>query len=295
MQDELLDRTARGAPRGPSNGRFLVLALVFALVAGAALALWGGRQLGWVSFDKAEPVASQPVATVAPVAAAPLANAPTADDQAALGVRLAELEQRMTQLNLQAAAASGNAARAEGLLVASAARRAIERGAPLGYLEGQLKLRFANAQPNAVETLIAASRKPVTLDVLTQGLDALEPTLSRSPDKASAWSRVRAEFAQLFVVRRVDAPSPAPARRLDRARMFLASARVEAAIGEVRRMPGAAAAREWIALAERYVRAQRALDLIETAAILEPRQLRDGEGSPVEIASPLAAPAPGTF
>ena len=36
-------------------------------------------------------------------------------------------------------------------------------------------------------------------------------------------------------------------------------------------MPGAAAASDWLIDARRYHEARRALDLIETAAILEPR------------------------
>ena len=42
--------------------------------------------------------------------------------------RVAELEQRLSRLNLEAASASGNASRAEGLLVAFAVRRALDRG-----------------------------------------------------------------------------------------------------------------------------------------------------------------------
>ncbi|HUQ12660.1 MAG TPA: hypothetical protein VM055_00095 [Novosphingobium sp.] len=290
MHDELLDGPRRATARGPASSRFLVLALIGALVLGAALALWAANRVGWVNVDRAKPVAAKPLARSTSAPAAQAAELPAETAQAALGVRLAELEQRMTQLNLQAAAASGNAARAEGLLIAFAARRTIERGAPLGYLESQLKLRFGNAQPNAVETLVGASGKPVTLDVLAQGLHALEPALARAPSDADAWTRVRSEFAQLFVVRRVGTPSPAPARRLERARTYLETGRVEAAIGEVQRMPGAAAARDWLALAQRYVQAQRALDLIETAAILEPRQLKDAEGVPVAMPSPLAGP-----
>jgi hypothetical protein len=40
--------------------------------------------------------------------------------------------------------------------------------------------------------------------------------------------------------------------------------------------------------ARRYLEARRALDLIETAAILEPRQLRTTEGASVAQTSPLA-------
>jgi hypothetical protein len=58
-------------------------------------------------------------------------------------------------------------------------------------------------------------------------------------------------------------------------------------------MPGHAAAREWLALAQRYVRAQRALDLIETAAILEPRDLNDGSGTPIASPTPPIAAGAG--
>ena len=47
----------------------------------------------------------------------------------------ARAEQRLSRIDLQATAASGNAARAEGLLIAFAARRMIDKGEPLGFLE----------------------------------------------------------------------------------------------------------------------------------------------------------------
>src|SRR5690606_9277141 len=46
-------------------------------------------------------------------------------EQAALDRRIAELEQRLAQIDLHANAAAGNATRAEGLLIAVAARRAV--------------------------------------------------------------------------------------------------------------------------------------------------------------------------
>ena len=76
------------------------------------------------------------------------------------------------------------------------------------------------------------------------------------------------------------------ARRLDRARLFLESGRTDSAIAEVRNLPGAESAEGWLRDAERYAAAQRALDLIETAAVLEPRRLRDGAGNRVEQPSP---------
>lgn len=298
MQDDIYAEPPSAVTRQRSDRssttQFTIVALLVALLLGGAAALWIGHRAGYVTFTTRTPMTSAaPAGQPQPVAAQP-ASIPAEQvqdaTQVALGVRMAELEQRMTQLNLQADAAQGNAARAEGLLIAFAARRAIERGTPLGYLEDQLKLRFGNAQPNAVQTLTEVAASPVTLDMLTQGLDALAPTITHAPASADLFQRVRREVANLFVVRRVGTPSPAPERRIDRARMFLDTGRVDAAIGEVERLPGRAAAENWIVMARRYVRAQRALDLIETAAILEPRTLRDEAGARVSAPSPIAAP-----
>src|SRR5690606_32712423 len=123
--------------------------------------------------------------------------------------------------NLQAQAAMGNAARAEGLLIAFAARRAIERGEPLGYLADQLKLRFEDARPNSVQTILAAAEDPVTLDQLIARLEGLAPTLAKGADDQLSWAWLTQELSNLFVIRRETSPSPQPERRLERARLFL--------------------------------------------------------------------------
>ena len=68
--------------------------------------------------------------------------------------------------------------------------------------------------------------------------------------------------------------------------MFLESGRVDRAIAEVEQLPGVENAGAWLVDARRYERAQRALDLIETAAVREPRRLRDGEGRAIEQPGP---------
>ena len=78
--------------------------------------------------------------------------------------------------------------------------------------------------------------------------------------------------------------------RIARARVLLASGRVEQAIEDVERLPNADAAEGWISDARRYAAAQRALDLIETTAMLEPKRLNDSEGRSVNQPSPLASP-----
>jgi len=212
-----------------------------------------------------------------------------AEQQGGLDQRLAAAEQRLARLDLQAQAAAGNAARAEGLLIAFATRRAVERGAELGYLADQLRLRFGDSWPNAVRTIITFSRDPITLDVLQARLDGLGPQL-REREGINSWTDLRRELGELFVIRRESTPSPQPERRLTRAKRFLESGRINSAIGEVRNMPGAAKAEAWIADAERYAAAMDALETIETAAVLDPGRLRDGAGNPVEQRSPVEGP-----
>ncbi|MBB5704825.1 hypothetical protein FHR21_000150 [Sphingopyxis panaciterrulae] len=202
----------------------------------------------------------------------PLVVAPV-DGANALAARVAELETRLSRITLQAASASGNATRAEGLLIAFAARRALDRGLSLGYLEAQLRLRFGDDQPNAVKTIIDTARDPITLEQLRSELDAMAPQLvgRNSQSGGSLWTGIRRELGELFIFRPAGTQSPRASERIDRARRYLAGGQADKAIEEVEAMPGAEVASEWLIDARRYHEARRALDLIETAAILEPR------------------------
>lgn len=197
--------------------------------------------------------------------------------------RVAALEQRITRLDLQSQAAAGYAARAEGMLIAFATRRAIERGQRLGFLEDQLRLRFGEARPNAVQTVIDASRDPVTLDQLLVQLDTIGSGLVEMPGDAGILSRLRHELSQLFRIRTADTPSSIASERLARARSHLEGGRVERAIAEIRAMPNAPLASEWLERASRYAETQRALEVLEAVAIYETRDLRDGDGQPVNL------------
>lgn len=289
------------------SARPVLIALLGAFALGAALAGYGVYRFS--DFDRgaaarsADPAPLQRAGALPAPSPVPSATASeaaqeaveaaqiVAEQQGGLDQRLAAAEQRIARLDLQAQAASGNAARAEGLLIAFSARRALDRGNDLGFLADQLRLRFGDAMPNAVETVVAFGRQPVTIDQLVARLDGLAPELAQSNRRLS-WGTLTNELSQLFVVRRETTPSPQPRLRLERARLFLQSGRVEAAVAEVRNLPGAANAADWIRDAQRYAGAQRALDRIETAAVLEPRLLRDGEGRAVEQASPVGAPSP---
>lgn len=306
MEDYLTRR------QGRKSSRPLVIALLASFLLGGALAGYGVYRFAkpkLVEVTEPAPAPSlslpaSPAPSPTPDAsenaaakdaaaqskAATQAVARVAEQQGGLDQRLAAAEQRISRLDLQAQAAAGNAARAEGLLIAFSARRAIDRGAALGFIADQLRLRFGDAMPNAVNTVISFSRRPVTMDQLVARLDGLAPKLEET-DQLFSWSRLRSEMAQLFVIRHDTTPSPQPEKRLDRARLFLESGRVEPAIAEVRALPGADRAKGWIADAERYAAVQRALDLLETAAVLEPRKLRDGSGRRIEQVSPADASA----
>jgi hypothetical protein len=200
--------------------------------------------------------------------------------------RVAQLEQRITEIDDQSRAAVGNADRAEGLLVAFAARRALDRGVALGYIEGLLRQRFGETQRQAVATIITASRQPVTLEELQDGLKEVGPSLTGGSPRQDWWTALKAELADVVTVRKSGTPSTLPDERLNRATRRLEAGQVDVALAEVLRLPGRDNAQAWIASARRYVAARRALDTIETAALLEPRtQPRPG------VAQPGLAPA----
>lgn len=283
-----------GSLRGALFGAFLAFAL------GAGVAGW----VVWYNLAGTAPQRTAAGASPSPTAAAPtpgLTASPTplaaaaakveqvAEQQGGIDQRLAAAEQRLTRLDLQAQAAAGNAARAESLLIAFATRRAVERGAELGYLADQLRIRFGDQWPNAVGTIIDFARTPVRLDSLVARLEGLGPQLQETSEGPS-WGAFKREFKELFVFRRETTPSPQPTKRLERARWALEQGRYQAAIDEVRGMPGAAKAAAWIKDAERYKKAMDALEVIETAAVLDQRGVRDGAGNPVRTMSPLVLP-----
>ena len=297
MQDSsAISSATHTRPRSRSGVIFVAL---LAFLLGALLVAWAGSR-GYL--DKLQPVeepteepatiAEPDTESVAPETPAQPSQ-PTAKQLAAIGSiegRLALLEDRLSRIDFQTDAASGNAARAEGLLIAFAARRMVDRGEPLSYVADQLRLRFANAQPRAVQTVIDFSKNPVTIDELRARLEALSPELSATGGDMSLWDRARTELAGMFKVHRDSAALMSPSARIERASVMLTAKRIGSAVSEVERLPGAEAADRWIADARRYEEVQRALDLLETTAMLEPRRLQDAEGHKVDQPSPLATP-----
>lgn len=280
------------SPRRRGSGGWLAIAMIaFAIGIGATLVVmrYMMPRIGWGATTQAATPAAQPTPAVtaqqpqAQVATLPILSA----REAALAARIADLETRIVALDGSARNAAGYATRAEDMMVIVAARRALDRGRPLDYLEAQLRDRFGAARPDAVRTLIAAAQNPVTLDDLRSALDGVSNTLIAGPGDQGWWSSLRRELGQLVVLRQGPTPSSRPIDRLDRARRRLDTGQVELAMAEIERMPGAASAESWTAAAGRYADARKALIELEGVALTMPHP---APVAPVLPAQPQSAP-----
>lgn len=253
--------------REPTNWTARIAWALLLLLAGAGLSVWGLSR--WQAGARFLGVVPPPAVAAPRMVAAPIAvPAPTVDQVE----RIASLEGRLTQIEREAQNAQGSAGRADALVIAFAARRAVERGVALGYLEPLLVERFSEHHQGAVATIVTASRSPVTQGELLAEYERLGPLLRGAGPDDDWWSSTRRELGSLVSIRRNDSPSPRPAARFDRARARLANGEVDAALAETMRLPGAARpeAQGWIARARRLIAAKRALDEIESAALVGP-------------------------
>ncbi len=253
---------------GMGWGARLLVGLML-ILAGAAGAVWGlshyqpaARFLG-IAPPSQRPVmlTPKPIATTAPPEAA--SAAPAAED-----ARIAALEQRLTQVENATQQAQGSAGRADALVVAFAARRAIDRGVALGYLENLLVERFGPQHQAAVATIITASHQPVRLEDLVSQYEGLGAELRAGGPQDSWWTNFKRELSSVVEIHRAERPAVNPEARYNRALQRLSSGDVDQALAETMRLPGAARAGDWTGKARRYIAAHRALDEIESAALL---------------------------
>jgi hypothetical protein len=246
----------------------LLIALTL-ILAGSAAAVWALARYDRAAVllgvaPEAKP-AVEPQALRSPPVAAPVA-APAADAVAAQ--RIAELELRLARVEQATNRAEGSAGRADALVVAFAARRAIDRGNQLGFLEPLLVDRFGRQHPRAVATIITAARNPVRLDQLIEEFDQIEPDLRSGGPEEGLWAGIKRELGSMIEIRRADQAPADTDSRFRRARERLRSGDVDTALAEVMRLPGAANAPQWIARARRYVTAHQALDEVEASALM---------------------------
>ncbi len=259
--------------------RPMLLALAVALLIGGAIGAWiaDHSQGRWPFGARSAPVVARvtPAAPVAPptmvVASGPTQPRTASQLEAKDGAtaeRLAVIEDRIARLDTAIAMRTINEDRAEGLVIALAVRRAMERGLPLGDLAPQLRLQFADAHPDAVATIVAASSSGRSEAQLARRLQALE-RVSLQPPARGAAQRISDFFGRLIVLRPAGSPSTLPTARYDEARAALADRNYEAAIASVNALPGASDPRvqAWLADARRQAQLERALDVVEAAAL----------------------------
>lgn len=256
---------------------------VLLIAIGAAAATWAlarwdtaARVLGVVP---AEP----PERRLAPVEMLPARSAATAEAQTelnpAIAEQIGELQTRLQRVESETEEAHGSTVRADALLIAFSARRAIERGVTLGYLEPLLVDRFGTSHPQAVATIVTTSRSPVRLTELIARYQDLETELLGPPPNEGVWTGIRRGFSSLVSVRRSDRPSSRPQARYERALAHLMAGEVDTALAETMRLPGAQRGHDWIRDARRYVAVHRALDEIESAALVGSPSPAQGGGT----------------
>jgi hypothetical protein len=262
---EIETQEDRPEAAAPSGVRKIVLIIGLAFVAGIAAMGWGLTHwdAGRAWLFGATPVAVVPAISYAPQATAPLPSAAPSDN-ASLAV--AAIEARLAKLEAVNGAAV-SAPRSEAMLTAFAARRAIDRGIGLGALEPLLNQHFGAVQPRAVATVIEAARQPVSIDQLLTGLAAVGPSLQAQPGEQGWWAILTSGLSSLVTVRQADTPSVDPQLLVEEAAQMVSRGRVDQALLLIARTPNRAAAAEWTNKARRYVETQRALDLLETAAL----------------------------
>lgn len=255
------------ATGGMSWSARLLVGLVL-IILGAAAATWAlahyqpaARFLGVAP----PPPALAPPRAAPPLVAQPVHAAPSPEQQQQ---RLTDLESRLARVENATRQAQGSAGRADALVVAFAARRAIDRGVALGYLEPLLIDRFGAQHQQAVATIVTASRQPVRLNDLIGEYDELGPVLRNGAARDSWWGNLRHELGTLVEVHRADRPAINPDARYARAERRLEAGEVDQALAETMRLPGAPRAAGWVAKARRYILAHRALDEVESAALL---------------------------
>jgi len=245
----------------------LLIGLVLVLV-GAGAATWSlARYQPAARFLGVAPAAPQP--SPKPLLVNPQAVAPPAQpSSSAEDPRIADLEGRVARVENATARAEGSAGRADALVIAFAARRAIDRGVALGFLENLLVARFGAQHQQAVATIITGSHQPVRLEDLTAEYERLGPELRRGSPQDSWWTNFKRELGSLVELHSASRPAASADARYVRATQRLASGDVDQALAETMRLPGSGRAGDWVAKARRYILVHRALDEIESAALM---------------------------
>jgi len=274
-------QTATATSRRGFTFKHIMLLILVAFVGGAIVAYVIADKYGFLTPSDV------PVAAESSTGAA--GNVATTDSNAIAQTVTDQMVPTFPSPNML----SPEAARADGLLLTYAVRRAIDKGAPLGALAEQLRLRFGATQPQSVAAILSAGQAPVTVDALKTELRGLAPVLLTGNRDDSIWATVKRELSELFVLRKENGPSLAPNERLIRAEALVDAGKLDLAVEEVAALPGASIAQSWMARAKRFSDARKALDRLEQVAILQPVAVPVIVAPPVQkVPSDVPVPTP---
>ena len=262
-------QTATATSRRGFTFKHIMLLILCAFVGGAIVAYVIADKYGFLTPSDAPVAVESSTRTVGNVAAT--------DADAIAQPVTDQMVPSYPSLNML----SPEVARADGLLLIYAVRGAIDKGAPLGALAEQLRLRFGATQPQSVAAILSAGQAPVTVDALKTELRGLAPVLLTGNRDDSTWATVKRELSELFVLRKENGPSLAPNERLIRAEALVDAGKLDLAADEITALPGASIAQSWMARAKRFSDARKALDRLEQVAILRPLAV------PVIVAPPV--------
>ncbi len=255
-------------PSGQSStrsswGRKLLFPAIF-FIGGLGVAGWVVTQtpLGtqFMGHDAVEPI---------PIDPARLQGADPGTVAPDIGLRLAALEARLARAETAGAAGgvAGSMASNDhisGLVLAFAARRALETGHSLGPIETELRARYGTTSPHLVEAIANLAKQPITVAELKSELTALQPTLVSSSD--NWWDRLTESLSSLATVRKAAVQNDQPAVLFESAQLALDSGNVESALATVAKLPRRGAATDWLLKAKRLATATKALDALEARA-----------------------------
>lgn len=198
--------------------------------------------------------------------APPPANAPSAD----LGIRIGALEARLAQAEAATGpgAATGTSSRVTGLVLAFAARRAWERGQPLGEIESELRGHFANNELRFVDTISRNAKLGITNQKLKASFAELVPEIAGA--NATLWERFSNGMSSIISIRSGANGREGPEGLLNKAKVAVEAGDFETAINKLEQHPRRASAQKWLDDARQYVEMEKALDALEASAFAAP-------------------------
>lgn len=187
----------------------------------------------------------------------------------------AKVDATATATEATLASAAQDAEAAQGVLLLSLTRRALERGDLLALVvpgaEAGLQRLFGNRYASSVAAIVALGTAPVTSRSLARELLALQPVLTNSGSDAeiSWWDSVTAGLSSIVRIRDTSVAPTDPADRLIVAQRALAMGKIDAAAAQIAALPveKRRLAASWLANAARLRNGMRGLAVLEGEAI----------------------------